>query len=307
MPARMLLKDRLTAAMESAARDLLTIHCPDLDIEKVISDTDFTQYDPVKTKKKKKDTVSPEERSRLPFNPDKCHGRIWGDGFGGQCSCKPLNGGDVCKRHESSKFGLFNGPFPEGQKWKIPDPDDGAGVEFPEEPEVKKPKEKKPKEKKPKEDKGPKPKKKEISKELLELKEKYKELYGKSARGAVANKPEWLMTKIAEKEKEEEGEEEGEENIDEEAAQALVEKVKAMENHEEELEEDTEDLQTWEHEGVSYQRNSHQLYNENHEEVGSVNAKGIVKFLEGFLEIHKNDPDYEDPDDETEDESSDGE
>ena len=301
----MLLKDRLTTAMESAVRDILTIHSPDLDIEKIISDTDFTQYDPVKTKTKKKDTVTPEERSRLPFNPDKCHGRIWGNGFGGQCSCKPLNGGDVCKRHESSKFGLFNGPFPEGHPWKTPD--DGAGVGLPEEPEEKKVK--KPKEKKPKEDKGPKPKKKEISKELLELKERYKELYGKNARGAVANKPEWLMSKIAEKEKEngEENEEEGEEKIEEEAAQALVEKVKEMEKHEEELEEDTEDLQTWEHEGVSYQRNPHQFFNENHVKVATVNKEGVVEFLPGFLEIHKNDPDYEDPDDETEDESSDEE
>jgi len=288
MGGRMLLKDRLMAAMEAAVRGSFELHCPEMDIEAIIEEMDFAQYDPVKTKAKK-DAVSPEVRASLPFDPAKCHGRIWGNGYGGQCSCKPSKdgSGDFCKRHDSSqKFGVFGGPFPEGQPWKkevklVPGEveekeamEDGAGVgEF---------------QKKGKKKKGK--KKAEESPELVSLKEKYEGLYGRKARGPKVNNVEWLEMKIGEKEDEVR-------KLDEDAAEALEEKVNAMEKNEEELDEDTEDIRTWNYEGVEYLRNfgNGKILNENEEEVGTLNDDEEVVFLDGFREMHMNDGDYEDP------------
>ena len=311
----MLLKDRLNVAMEAAVRDTLQINCPDLDIDEIVSGIDFTKYDPVKSSKKKKDKVDSEERARLPFDPEKCHGRIWGDGFGGQCSCNPFNGGDLCKRHEKSqKFGLFSGPFPSGQPWKTMEEvaevaevaeveDDGAGVGLPEEEPKEEPK-KVPKKKKKKEEKSP---------ELLALREKYEEIYDKKPGGPKQNDIEWLKTKIAEKgEKKEKKKKKNkkEEKMDEEAAKALVEKVKEME---EELEEDNDDIQSWNYQGVGYYRNNdhrnndtQEIFNDDDAIIGDL-IDGIVNFREGFLEIHKNDPDYEEDSDEEDSDDSDEE
>ena len=38
-----------------------------------------------------------EHLSCLPYNPEKCRGRFWNQGYGGQCWRNPLSGDDLCK------------------------------------------------------------------------------------------------------------------------------------------------------------------------------------------------------------------
>ena len=197
MSPRMPLKERLSMAMENAVRDVLQTHCPDLDIDQIISDTDFSLFDPVKPKSKnksKKASASHEERALLPFNPDKCHARIYGSRFGCQCNSKPADSGTLCKTHSSShKFGLFNGPKPSEISWKIVDGNVADAVALIEGPPDIPGSPKKPVKKKEKKQK------KELSPEIIALKDEYESILGKKPAGPKCNDPLWLEQKINEK------------------------------------------------------------------------------------------------------------
>lgn len=76
--------------------------------------------------KRGKDVKQPKEsviaRAVKPFNPDKCHARIWNNGFGAQCSCSKSGYAPFCKTHAGGElsFGKFCDPKPviDGFVWK---------------------------------------------------------------------------------------------------------------------------------------------------------------------------------------------
>ena len=58
-------------------------------------------------------------RAMAPFDPTRCHARIWNGGYGCQCSRKH-GGKNFCGKHmKHHKMGLYNGPKPEDVQWKI--------------------------------------------------------------------------------------------------------------------------------------------------------------------------------------------
>jgi len=82
--------------------------------------------------KRGKDVKQPKEcvfaRAVKPFNPDKCHARIWNNGYGAQCSRSKSGDGQCCKTKTHAggelSFGKFCDPAPVSEDfvWKsVPD------------------------------------------------------------------------------------------------------------------------------------------------------------------------------------------
>ena len=93
--------------------------------EQVLSDEHLCEFfkgkkAKAKTKKAPTPKKSPMERALDDVNHDKCLARVWGNGYGGQCSRKPGESGCMCKMHQGKVdkygswfFGLVTEPRPE--------------------------------------------------------------------------------------------------------------------------------------------------------------------------------------------------
>ena len=141
---------------------------------------EFFKGKKAKAKAKKAPTPkkSPMERALEDVNHDKCLARVWGNGYGGQCTRKPGENGCMCKLHQGKVdkygswfFGLVTEPRPENPTnpegkggnggnglhiWKITE----DGVEIVKEKKKSSPKQKKSSPKKKVEKKKSSPKKK---------------------------------------------------------------------------------------------------------------------------------------------------
>ena len=43
---------------------------------------------------------------QIIYSPDKCQCRVWNNGWGTQCTCRPVDGTNRCKRHTNKDPGL---------------------------------------------------------------------------------------------------------------------------------------------------------------------------------------------------------
>ena len=311
------LKERLSTAMENAVRGVFQTHCPDLDIEQIIQDTDFSLYDPVKSKTKtktksknppKKASVSHMERALLPFNSDKGQARIWGSGFGCQCNSKPSDSGTFCKTHTASQnFGLFDGPKPDEHSWKIAEGVVVDAVALIEDPPDIPESPKKPVKKK---------QKKELSPEIIALKDEYESILGKKPAGRRCNDPLWLEQKINEKK------DPPPVKMKKDKKDKKVKKPPPPEEPEEDIAEDidelAEDLENppeyteFEYQNVQYllDEETNEAFNAIPELIGHL-EDGVINFInETFRTRHKQECGSDESDDESDeasDDDSDGE
>ena len=340
--------------LHSFARGLLIQESPDQDpehIERAIDRYDLGQFfpkkedsprakSPAKAKsppkakaksppkaKAKKPAMNHEEKVQkakekaiLPFDPDKCHARVWGTmGYGCQCTSIPVPGTTFCKKvahgTDDWQFGRFDAEKPKGHAWKDPNSD-----EIPKEKGTRKAKapKKAPKEKKEKKDN------KEVTPEVKEAKERYESLHGKKPRGPKAGDLAWLEKKNAEKaEADGEGEKAvpdapdvhdvpdvvEEVDIAEEKAKLVSDKLKEIEDElDPELEED-QCIEDWEYQGVQYLLDmvTNQVFDENNDLVGVRNEAGEIDFAtEEASNRHSQACDEED-EPESDEEAEDGE
>ncbi len=58
------------------------------------------------------------QRAMAPFDPMRCHARIWNSGYGCQCSRKHSGDGFCGKHLQHHKLGVYNGPKPDDKSWK---------------------------------------------------------------------------------------------------------------------------------------------------------------------------------------------